>query len=402
MERLTLPAAPWQDRAGLAELCAVLGAAETRFVGGAVRDTMLGVAVSDVDLATRHAPEDVLDLLRAARIKAVPTGLAHGTITAVLADGAPVEVTTLRRDVATDGRHATVAFTDDWREDAARRDFTINALYADTVSGEIFDYFGGLDDLAAGRVRFIGDPLQRIAEDHLRILRFFRFHARFGDVPDAAGLEACIDRANDLMALSRERIAAELLKLLVAPGAVATLALMVEHGILLPVLPEIDAAGVQAFTSVTAAELAAGVAPDPIRRLAALLPRDPRIGEDVAARLKLSTLQRKRIVSALTPEMTTPAELAYRLGTERALDRWLIANPQGAEHAQFIRDWAAPRFPLTGGALVQRGVDKGPDVARLLRQAEDQWVSEGFPGADRTSAIADEVVATFRRSASIA
>ena len=404
MERLTLPAAPWQARPGLAELCDVLGATvgETRFVGGAVRDTLLGIAVSDVDLATRHAPEDVLDLLRAARIKAVPTGLAHGTITAVLADGAPVEVTSLRSDVATDGRHATVAFTDDWREDAARRDFTINALYADPKSREIFDYFGGQQDLAARRVRFIGDPLQRIAEDHLRILRFFRFHARFGDVPDAAGLDACTARANDLMALSRERIATELLKLLVAPGAVATLKLMVERGVLLPVLPEISPAGVAAFTRVVAGEAAAGFAPDPIRRLAGILPLDAKIGEDVAARLKLSTIQRKRIVSALSPEITEPQEMAYRLGTERALDRWLIANPEDAERAQFIRNWKAPAFPLTGGAIVARGVDKGPDVARLLKLVEDRWIAEEFPDARRTGEIADEAVAQFRRSTSIA
>ena len=404
MERLTLPDAAWQARPGLAELCEVLGTGNgaTRFVGGAVRDTLLGIDVSDVDLATRHAPDDVLDLLRAARIKAVPTGLAHGTITAVLADGAPVEVTTLRSDVATDGRHATVAFTDDWREDAARRDFTINALYADPTTREIVDYFGGRADLAARCVRFIGDPLQRIAEDHLRILRFFRFHARFGDVPDAAGLEACSARANDLMALSRERIAAELLKLLIAPGAVATLTLMVERGILLPVVPEIVPTGIAALTRFAAGEIAAGLAPDPIRRLAAILPREPAIGEDVAARLKLSTVQRKRIVSALAPDVAAPQVLAYRLGTERALDRWLIAHPDDAEQARFIRDWAAPAFPLSGGAIVARGVDKGPDVARLLRLVEDRWIAEGFPDARRVGEIANDAVAQFRRSASIA
>ena len=404
MEQLILPEAAWQTRPGLREVCDVLGAqrGETRFVGGAVRDTLLGIDVSDVDLATRHPPEDVLDRLRAARIKAVPTGIAHGTITAVLGDGHPVEITTLRSDVATDGRHATVAFTDDWREDAARRDFTMNALYADPVTREIFDYFDGRTDLAAGRVRFIGDPLQRIAEDHLRILRFFRFHARFGDVPDAEGLEACAARANDLMALSRERIAAELLKLLVAPGAVATLTLMVEHGILLPVLPEIVPAGIGTFARVAAGEAAAGVDSDPIRRLAAILPCDAAIGEDVAARLKLSTLQRKRIVSALTPGVPQPEVLAYRLGTERALDRWLLAHPDDAENARFIRDWAAPIFPLSGGAIVARGVDKGPDVARLLRMVEDRWIADGFPDAERAGGLADEAVAQFKRSANIA
>src|SRR4051812_5229558 len=245
-----------------------LGADEglTRYVGGAVRDDLLGLKVSDVDLATRIRPEEVMTRLQSARIKAVPTGIDHGTVTAV-SDGHAVEITSLRRDVSTDGRRATVAFTDDWQEDAARRDFTINALYADPATGKVFDYFGGLDDLAARRVRFIGDPLARIAEDHLRILRFFRFHARFGETIDAAGLAACAARANDLMALSRERIASELLKLLVAPGAVAAVALMIDHAILRAVLPEItDGAP---LATLADREAASAIAPDPIRRLAA-------------------------------------------------------------------------------------------------------------------------------------
>ncbi|WP_010162809.1 CCA tRNA nucleotidyltransferase [Sphingomonas sp. PAMC 26617] len=405
MERVTLPAADWRDREDLVALYRVLGVetGNTRVVGGAVRDTLLGGAVSDIDLATRHAPEDVLSLLQRARIKAVPTGLAHGTITAVLADG-PVEVTTLRRDLSTDGRHAVVAFTDDWREDAARRDFTINALYADPVSGEIFDYFGGIDDLAAGRVRFIGDPLQRIAEDHLRILRFFRFHARFGDVPDAAGLAACTARANDLMALSRERIAAELLKLLVAPGAVATLKLMIAHGILLPVLPEITSAGVARLSDVADYETAAAILADPLRRLAAVLPRDPALGEAVANRLKLSNAQRKRIISALGAPGGTPPALAYRLGRDGALDRWLLTKngDEAITGAQEIAAFEIPAFPLTGGALVQRGVGKGPDVARMLRQVEEAWIAEGFPDANRTAELADAAVDQWRQSSSIA
>ena len=210
--------------------------------------------------------------LEKARIKAVPTGLAHGTITAV-SGGAPVEVTTLRRDVSTDGRRATVAFTEDWREDAARRDFTINALSADPLSGEVFDYFGGLADLDARKVRFIGEPLQRIAEDHLRILRFFRFHARFGEgAPDEGGAEACAARANDLMALSRERIADELLKLLAMPDPTPTVALMIEQGIFRPVLPEIENA--DRLRALIDAEQGGGGRPAAIRRLAALLPAD--------------------------------------------------------------------------------------------------------------------------------
>src|SRR3954469_13371840 len=238
---LKLDAAKWRKRRGMKRLLAALGADKglTRYVGGAVRDDLLDLTVNDVDLATRLQPDEVISRLDAAKIKPVPTGIEHGTVTAV-SDGHAFEVTTLRRDVSTDGRRATVAFTDDWKEDAARRDFTINALSVDPRTGEIFDYFGGLEDLKGRHIRFIGDPLQRIAEDHLRILRFFRFHARFGSGElDIAALDACTRRANDLMALSRERIADELLKLLAVADPAATVAIMLQHGILRPVLPEI-------------------------------------------------------------------------------------------------------------------------------------------------------------------
>lgn len=398
---MTLPDAPWRRRAGLDRLCAVLGAGDgaVRFVGGAVRDTLLGLDVADIDLATTQAPKRVLDLLRASDVKAVPTGLAHGTITALLPDG-PVEVTTLRKDVATDGRHATVAFTDDWREDASRRDFTINALYADPQSGALFDYFGGRADLAARRVRFIGDPLQRIAEDHLRILRFFRFHARFGDAIDAAGLDACTVRANDLMALSRERIAMELLKLLVAPRAVETVALMIERGIFRPMLPEItDAAR---LSTLAVREAAAGIAPAAIRRLAALLAADPAVAEAIGARLKLSNAERKRLTSAAAPAGDAPAAaLAYRLGPALAVDRLLLSDRDPGE-ARAIAGATPPTLPLTGGALVERGVRKGPEIARMLRAIEDRWIAENFPDAARVAALADAAVAQWRRDSSSA
>jgi poly(A) polymerase len=405
MDCLTLPDAPWRHRAGLADLVALLigSGGGARFVGGAVRDTLLGLAVADVDIATPLPPGVVITRLEAAGMRVVPTGIAHGTVSVVLPDG-PIEVTTLRHDVETDGRHATVAFTDDWRADAARRDFTMNALYADPATGALFDYFGGCDDLAVGRVRFIGDPLQRIAEDHLRILRFFRFHARFGDAPDPAGLAACVSRANDLMALSRERIAAELLKLLVARGAVETVRLMVEHDILRPVLPEIGRAGADRLARVAAAEQAAGLSPHPIRRLAALLPDDPAVGEAVGARLKLANVDRKRLVSALRTDLAAPRPLTYRLGTDLALDRWILhaSEDERAEGARRIAAWPVPRFPLTGGALVVRGVGKGPEVARLLRQVEDRWIGEDFPDAARAEAIADQVVESWLRSTSSA
>ena len=393
---VTLPDAPWLGRPGLAELTRALGgdAGEARYVGGAVRDTLLGLDVSDIDIATIHAPETVIDRLEAARIKAIPTGIAHGTITAV-SQGTVVEVTTLRRDLETDGRHATVAFTDDWREDAARRDFTMNALSSDPVTGEVHDYFGGLADLEAGRVRFIGDPFQRIAEDHLRILRFFRFHARFGDEIDASGLAACVARANDLMALSRERIAAELLKLLVAKGAVETLALMVDRGILKPVLPETDAAAVDRLTRLAGAEAQSGIVPDAIRRLAVLVP--PAAADDVGARLKLSNAQRKRLIAASGgPGDEGPRALVYRVGIEQATDRLLIAGAG----VDAIDGFAPPRLPLSGGALVARGLAKGPDVARALRGIETQWIAEDFPDEARVASLADAAVDQMLRASS--
>ncbi|WCP70666.1 MULTISPECIES: CCA tRNA nucleotidyltransferase [Sphingomonas] len=374
-----------------------LGAEEgaARYVGGAVRDTLLGLAVADIDVATIHPPQEVVRRLQAAGIKAVPTGIVHGTITAV-ADGTVVEVTTLRRDVSTDGRHAEVAFTDDWQADAARRDFTMNALYADMGDHRLHDYFGGIADLRAGRVRFIGDPLRRIAEDHLRILRFFRFLARFGDTPDAEGLAACVARANDLMALSRERIADELLKLLVARDAVGVLWLMVDNAIWQPVLPELDGAAVDRLAALVAAEAAAGLAPDPIRRLAALL--DTGNAEGVTARLKLSNAQRKRVAVALGDAADHPLALGYRLGVESAVDRLLLTGDPAA--AEKVAGWTRPSLPLTGGALVERGLARGPDVARALRQVEDRWIAEGFPDAERTAAIADAVVDQALRASS--
>ncbi len=387
------PEASWRAHAGLAELLDALGAqaGDVRFVGGFVRDTLLGLETSDVDCATRLAPEEVSRRIVKAGFKAVPTGIAHGTVTAVLPSG-PVEITTLRRDVATDGRHATIAYTDDWREDAARRDFTINALSADPASGIIHDYFGGRADLAAGIVRFIGDPLKRIAEDHLRILRFFRFFARFGTGgPDAAALDACRVRANDLMALSRERIADELLKLLAIADPLAAVRLMLDNGILKPVLPEITVEAADRLGKLIAAERSAGIAPAALRRLSSLLPRDPEVAQGIGARLKLSNAARKRLAAAAgTDDVSDPRRLAYRLGTESAVDRLLLDSRP--EDAVAIVDWTVPRLPLTGGALVSRGMKAGPLVAATLRAIEAQWVDEGFPDAERAEAIADEAV----------
>lgn len=394
---LTIDAAKWRRRRGMRRLLEALGADEglTRYVGGAVRDDLLALPVSDVDLATRLQPDEVVRRLEAARIKPVPTGIDHGTITAV-SDGHPYEVTTLRRDVSTDGRRATVAFTTDWEEDAARRDFTINALSADPRTGQVFDYFGGLDDLVARHVRFIGEPLTRIAEDHLRILRYFRFHARFGaGEPDADALQACTQRANDLMALSRERIADELLKLLALPDPADTIAIMLDRGILKPVLPEITAERLPALRTLIGAERAGGIAPDGVRRLAALLPRDARVAESVAARLKLSNKARKRLASAAEGDLgSSPGALAYRVGNQSAVDRLLLAG-DGATAAQ-IAKWKAPRLPIGGGALIERGLREGPIVARTLKQIEDRWVNSGFPTGAAFEAIVSDALDAAR------
>jgi poly(A) polymerase len=391
---LKLDPAKWRKKRGMKRLLAALGGGEglTRYVGGAIRDDLLGLPVSDIDLATRIPPDDVMRRLEKAKIKAVPTGIDHGTVTAV-SDGHPFEITTLRRDVSTDGRRATVAFTDDWKEDAARRDFTINALSADPETGELFDYFGGLDDLEKRHIRFIGDPLQRIAEDHLRILRFFRFHARFdAGEPDAAALEACTARANDLMGLSRERIADELLKLLAVPDPSATVAIMVERGILTPVLPEIAAERLTDLKSLIAAEAKARLDPDPLRRLAALLPRDSTIAEDVAGRLRLSNKARKRLACAVGQVDGAPRALAYRLGGQCTVDR-LLLNARPREAAEMAA-WHAPRLPISGGQLIKRGLREGPVVARTLRQIEDDWVKAGFPHGEEFERIVADALAT--------
>lgn len=389
----TLPPADWTRREGLAALVAALGADQVRWVGGAVRDTLLGQPVNDVDAATPLTPDAVIDRLRAAGIRAIPTGIEHGTVTAVLPDG-NVEVTTLRRDVSTDGRRATVAFATEWREDAARRDFTINALYAAPDSGTVFDWFGGLDDLAARRVRFIGEARQRIREDHLRILRYFRFQARFGTRLDEEAEQACAELAPMLKGLSRERVAAELLNLLSLPDPADTLERMHGLGVLPVVLPEAGRATIAALRRLVAAERASAVARDPVRRLAALLPALPPVAETVASRLRLSKAQRERIACAAArsaADRDAPRALAYREGRECAIDRLLLAG----EDPSPLIGWEVPRLPLKGGEIVARGVAAGPEVARLLRAVEREWVAEGFPPRERVERILEKMLQTF-------
>ena len=372
----TLPQADWTRREDLIALVATLGPGNARYVGGAVRDTLLGIPVKDVDIATPLEPKSVMQRLKGTGIQVVPTGIEHGTVTAILPQG-PVEITTLRHDVSTDGRRATVAFASDWQDDAARRDFTINALYADPATGEIFDWFGGLDDLAARRVRFIGDPHQRIREDHLRILRYFRFQARFGSMPaDTPSENACAELAAMLKGLSRERIGMEVMNLLSLADPAPTAARMAELGVLEVVLPEADVA---ALGSLVAQEVRQQISPDALRRLAALLPADIALAEAVASRFRLSGAQKKRLALAAA-RTRTEAEaraLAYHHGRDAALDRLLLT---GADTSP-LADWAIPEFPLKGGEIVARGIKAGPEVSRVLRRIESGWIAAGFDDA---------------------
>jgi poly(A) polymerase len=384
-------AAPWMQRDDLRVLIAALGPGNARYVGGAVRDTLLGIAVKDIDIATPLDPHEVMRRLKAHSITVIPTGIEHGTVTAVLLGG-PVEITTLRRDVSTDGRRATVAFSGSWEEDAARRDFTINALYADPADGAVADFFGGLADLQARQVRFIGDARSRIREDHLRILRYFRFQARFGSQPaDREAEQACSELAPTLKGLSRERVGMEMMNLLGLPDPAPTVARMAELGVLAMVLPEADPA---ALARLVAQERQQAVAPDPLRRLAALLPPDTALAEAVASRFRLSGAQKKRLALAAGREAGggDARSLAYRLGREGALDRLLL----GGKSIAPLDGWEIPTFPLKGGEIVARGIKAGPKVAQTLQAIEARWIAEGFPGADRVAQLLDAELAAGR------
>jgi poly(A) polymerase/tRNA nucleotidyltransferase (CCA-adding enzyme) len=359
-------------------VAAVLSALpEARVVGGAVRDTLAGRPVTEIDLATPRAPEEVTKALEAAGIRAVPTGLEHGTVTAV-ADGRGIEVTTLRRDVETDGRHAVVTFTEDWRADAARRDFTINAMSM-TRAGEVFDYFGGIADLRAGIVRFVGDPATRIAEDYLRILRYFRFFARYGTGPaDGAALAAIRAGVPGLGRLSVERVWGELARILAAPNPNAAIALMAQLGVLAAVLPE------GADPERLARLIESGAPADPILRLAALLTGD---AAALAARLRLSAADRDRLTALRQGPVPQPgdddAALRRLLADEPAevlIDRaWLAAGAAPEWAALRTRLAALPRpvFPLEGRDVLALGEPEGPRVGALLRAVRQWWLDGG-------------------------
>ncbi len=363
---------------GAASLAAVMAALpEARVVGGAVRDALAARAITDIDLATPRSPEQVTQALQAAGIRAVPTGLDHGTVTAV-AGGRGFEITTLRRDVETDGRHARVAFTDDWRADAARRDFTINALSM-TRDGAVFDYFDGIADLRAGRLRFVGDPARRIAEDFLRILRFFRFYARYAGGPaDPSAIAAIRAGVPGLAGLSAERVWSELKRILSAPDPRPAIALMAELGVLQAVLPEgTDPERLERL-------VAAGAPADPLLRLAALLTGD---ATAVADRLRFSTAERDRLAALRAEPVPQPgdddAALRRRLAEEPGdilIDRSWLAGGAAPEWAALRARLAAtprPVFPLEGRDVLSLGVAEGPQVGVLLRAVRRWWLDGG-------------------------
>lgn len=389
----------WLDAKATRTLIAALdaGGVDFRFVGGAVRDGLLGRKVADIDVATPAKPDEVVRAIEGAGLKAIPTGIAHGTVTAVV-DRRPFEITTLRRDVETDGRHAVVAFTDDWRADAARRDFTMNALYADR-DGTITDFFGGEADARAGRVRFIGDAAERIAEDGLRILRFFRFHAWYGQGPlDPAGLAACVQLAGVIDRLSGERVRVELFKTLAAPDPAPAWTAMIDAGVMAHTVP--DTTRVDRLAAMVALERALDLPADPLRRMAALTGvLSPAL---LKARLKLSNRDDDHLRSLDT--LADRADLVIRRKFGQALygaepawvrDAAMLAHVKdGAPDAgtlsalsHFIAGWSEPKFPLTGADLQAAGVKPGPDMGRILAELECWWVAAGF-APDREACLA--------------
>lgn len=377
----------WMNEAPVRTLLAALahGGIAARFVGGCVRDWVLGRPIGDIDIAVDKPPETVTRALEAADIKVVPTGLKHGTVTAIVKSH-PFEITTLRRDVETDGRRAIVAFTDDWRTDAERRDFTFNALYAEP-DGTIHDYFDGRADLLAGRVRFIGDPEQRIAEDRLRVLRFFRFHARYGRPPfDGASFDACRRNAATVSGLSGERVRKELFRTLDASGGADAFDAMIEAGVLDHWLPEY--AGSTRLRALAARE----ETPDPLRRLAAILPTEAD-ATAIGKRLRLSTQESVRLQLLLDPanaiDTTNLRACLYRLGTKLFIDRVLLDAPGDWRAALTLAgSWTPPDLPIGGNDALALGLRPGPKLGALIEAVERWWIAGDF-SADRAACLAE-------------
>ncbi|WP_088348532.1 MULTISPECIES: CCA tRNA nucleotidyltransferase [Rhodomicrobium] len=391
---LSVAGAAWFQRRGVEAVFAALNrdGHEARIVGGALRNTLMGLPVGDIDFAATARPDEIIRFTQEAGLKPVPTGIEHGTVTVVVA-GTPFEVTTLRRDVETHGRRATVAFTRDWAADAARRDFTINALYA-AADGRVIDPLGGLPDLRESRVRFIHAPRERIREDYLRILRFFRFTADYaGGAPDAEGLAACVAERAGLAKLSPERVHAELFRILVTRRPLAALEPMAESGLLTLILGGVTR--LAHFERLAALETALGENPAPIRRLAALAVMVEEDAARLALRLRLSNAEAARLdaMAALEPVLdpslgeAAAREALYRLGSsvfrDRVLITWARSSAGTSDEdwrglAALPGRWKAPVFPLKGQDLLAHGIPAGPRVGALLRALEAKWVASGF------------------------
>jgi poly(A) polymerase len=405
--------APWLTSGPAGRVLGLLNAdgEEARVVGGAVRNAVLGIPTADIDIATTAPPAEVIRRARAAGIKSVPTGIDHGTVTLVV-DGKPFEVTTLREDTETFGRKAKVAFGRDWVRDAERRDFTINGLSVD-AGGVIHDHVGGYDDLVARKVRFIGDPNRRIAEDYLRILRFFRIHAAYGKgEPDRAGYLACIEARAGLATLSAERVRMEVLKLMIAEGAAGALVAMADGGLLLSIFGGVAYTG--PFAAMIAAERLLGLKADPVRRLGALAVAVTEDARRLAARLRLTNSETRALDSmghrwwrlAGMDEATARRRL-YRLGADSYRDRLMLAwaraggtTPSASwrELAALPERWIAPKFPLKAADFAARGIAEGPALGHVLALAEDAWLAADFPlDESALKAIADQTVARFTR-----
>jgi poly(A) polymerase len=406
----TLPPRPgWLAAGDVPRLIRAIGVEgdAVRVVGGAVRNWLIGLPPGDIDLATTAEPGLVAARAGGAGFKVVPTGIAHGTVTIVV-DGTGYEVTTLRQDIVTDGRRAVVRFGRDWEADAARRDFTINAMSL-SADGELFDYFGGRRDLADGKVRFIGEALTRVREDRLRILRLFRFHAIYarGEV-DRAALSACIAEREGLADLSRERLRAEIMKLVVAPRAGATLQAMADCGLLGQVLGGVPlAAGIDRLAAV---EAGLSMAADPVQRLASLAVLTREDALRLRERLALSNAEFRRLDGIghgwrLDPAagLAAAKQLLYAVGPRGFRDRVLVgfarstADPADAAWRDLLalpERWTAPHFPVSGEDLQRRGFAAGPDLGTVLAMIRTRWMAADFPVArDRVAALLDEVLA---------
>jgi len=400
-QKFNIQSEPWFVSAGVQGVFQALlvPGHETRIVGGAIRNALMGEPVNDIDMATTLHPAEVIKQAVGLGLKAIPTGIDHGTIT-LIASGERIEVTTLRADVDTDGRHAEVKFGRDWLSDAARRDFTMNAIYCN-ASGEIFDPMGGVEDLKKRRVRFIGDAKKRVREDYLRILRFIRFHGAYAKGPiDEVGIRACLSERRGLAGLSRERIWAEFSKILMLNNASDTIQLMFDHGLLTQTLQGVP--NLHRFKNLITIEDHLDLPKDAIRRLGALTLFVSDDAQRLGTKFRLSQKETRRLSAMATahPEISGKMDLKsaqkiiYRVGWTAFEDMLLLSQSASCSRIdntcaelsklhELSHQWTPPIFPVTGSDVLKTGLNPGPQVGRLLNALEDEWVSEDFaPGRD--------------------